>query len=307
MAKWVVLGAAALDTIVQVPRLPQPDEIVFPISAAQYPGGSAANIAVGLSRLGESVSFLGKVGDDDAGRRILQSFREDGVDTAGVRIKKGCRSGGAFIAVDADGERVIYSLGGDVLYETPSMLDPSAFEGIGGLYIGEAFPEVGLEAAKLAHARGAECFFGPGGLLCGYGLAHLSGLVAASDYLLVNLPEALALSGCTDKAHAVRRLLETGAGAVLLTEGKDGASLFSGEQAFHCPAFRVRAVDTTGAGDAFTAGFLHASAAEMDLDARLRFASACAAEAIQTVGARSSMPTAERMETIWRERNERPD
>ena len=72
MAKWITMGAAAVDTIVKVPRLPKADEIVYPISIEQHPGGSTANIAVGLSRLGETVSFFGKAGDD-ANKVILSS------------------------------------------------------------------------------------------------------------------------------------------------------------------------------------------------------------------------------------------
>ena len=170
MAKWITMGAAAVDTIVKVPHLPKADEIVYPISIEQHPGGSTANIAVGLSRLGETVSFFGKAGDDANGKVICDSFHNDGVDTSYLKIEPGNASGGAFIAVDEDGERVIYSLGGNTLYERWDEIDPKSFDGIEGLYIGETFDEVGVEAAKLAHKHGAKVFFGPGGIMCSYGL-----------------------------------------------------------------------------------------------------------------------------------------
>ena len=127
MAKWITMGAAAVDTIVKVPHLPKADEIVYPISIEQHPGGSTANIAVGLSRLGECVSFFGKAGDDANGKVILDSFHADGVETAYLKIEAGNASGGAFIAVDEDGERVIYSLGGNTLYERWDEIDTAAF------------------------------------------------------------------------------------------------------------------------------------------------------------------------------------
>lgn len=303
MAKWITMGAAAVDTIVQVPHLPKADEIVYPLSIEQYPGGSTANIAVGLSRLGETVSFFGKAGDDANGKVICDSFKEDGVDTTYLKIEPGNASGGAFIAVDTDGERVIYSLGGNTLYESWNQIDPAAFDGVEGLYIGETFDEVGVEAAKLAHKHGATVFFGPGGIMCGYGLEYLGVVLAETDYLLVNLPEALTLSGCDTKEAAIECLLNAGAKNLILTEGKHGAGCYSKDGYCHAPAFPVKAVDTTGAGDTFTAGFLHAMSLGWKTEQALRYAAACAATAVQAVGARSSMPTAAKMEQVWQQLN----
>lgn len=299
MAKWITMGAAAVDTIVKVPHLPKPDEIVYPISIEQYPGGSTANIAVGLSRLGERVSFFGKAGDDANGKVICDSFRCDGVDTTYLRVEPGNSSGGAFIAVDEEGERVIYSLGGNTLYESWSEIDPASFDGVQGLYIGETFDEVGVEAAKLAHRNGATVFFGPGGIMCGYGLEYLGPVIAETDYLLVNLPEAKMLSGCDTKETAIEKLLEAGAKNLILTEGKHGSGCYSKACSVTAPAFSVKTVDTTGAGDTFTAGLLHALSLGWPVEQALRYAAACAAEAVQVVGARSSMPTAEKMDAVW--------
>ena len=303
MAKWITMGAAAVDTIVKVPHLPKADEIVYPLSIEQYPGGSTANIAVGLSRLGETVSFFGKAGDDANGKVIVDSFRADGVDTDYLKIEPGNASGGAFIAVDEDGERVIYSLGGNTLYERWDEIDPAAFEGVNGLYIGETFDEVGVEAAKLAHKQGATVFFGPGGIMCSYGLEYLGVVLEHTDYLLVNLPEAKMLSGCDTKEAAIETLLNAGAKNLILTEGKHGSGCYSKEGFITAPAFPVKAVDTTGAGDTFTAGLLHAFSEGFPVEQALRFAAACAAQAVQVVGARSSMPTAAQMAIVWPQLN----
>ena len=296
MGKWIILGAAAMDTVVRVARHPQKDEIVFPSDIQYLPGGSAANVAVGLARLGEAASFFGTCGDDDAGRLIRESFLTEGVDVSGLKVKTGSRSGGAFVAVDDTGERVIYSLGGDALYTDPAELDRSAFDGLTGLYLSEVFTDVALTAADLARAQGAKVYFGPGGIMCSYGLDELAPVIAVCDCLLVNKPEALTLSGCGDKEAAIRRLLKAGAKAVVLTEGKAGAGWYTADAAgqilsVFVPAFSVPVVDTTGAGDTFTAGFLKASALDLPPKEALAFAAACAAKAVQSVGARSSMPT----------------
>lgn len=304
VAKWVVMGAAAVDTVVRVPHLPKPDEIVYPESIGRYPGGSSANVAVGLSRLGESVSFLGKIGDDESGKIIAESFQKDGVLVSYLKTEPGKSSGGAFIAVDAAGERVIISLGGTTLYESWDELDPAAFDGMEGLYIGETFSEVGCKATLLAEEKKAPVFFGPGGIMCGYGLDYLGGVVKKTDYLLVNLPEALSLSGCKAKEDAITRLLEAGAKNVLLTEGKRGAGCYSREKSCFVPSYAVRAVDTTGAGDSFTAGFLSGTLHGWSVEKSLKFGSACAAAAIQKMGARSSMPTWEQVSEFDREKGQ---
>jgi len=303
MAKWVAMGAAAVDTVVKVSHLPKPDEIVYPESINCYPGGSSANVAVGLRRLGDSVTFLGKIGDDESGKIICESFQTDGVITEYLKLENGKRSGGAFVAVDTNGERVIYSLGGTTLYESWDELDVDAFDGMEGLYIGETFSEVGCKAALLAKEKKVPVFFGPGGIMCSYGREYLSSILQATDYLLVNLPEAFSLSGCQTKESAIRCLLDTGVKDVVLTEGKNGAGCYCRENSYFVPAYSVRAVDTTGAGDAFTAGFLNGTLRGWPVERSLRFGSACAAAAIQKTGARSSMPTWKQMSALDREKD----
>lgn len=301
MPKWITMGAAAMDTIIQVPHLPKADEIVYPLSIDNYPGGSTANIAVGLSRLGEKVMFFGKAGQDDAGRQIKEAFLDEGVNADYLAMEAGNRSGGAFIAVDPNGERVIYSLGGNTLYESWEQIDQSAFEGLDGLYIGETFAEVGQEAADLAHKNGATVFFGPGGIMCGYGLEYLSPVVERTDYLLVNLPEALTLSGCTNKDAAIATLLDAGVKQLIITEGSRGAGCYSKDGNCFCSSYKVKAIDTTGAGDTFTAGFLRSVLSGMPTEQCLRYGNACASVAVQAVGARSSMPTLGIMNDVWQQ------
>ena len=107
------------------------------------------------------------------------------------------------------------------------------------------------------------------------------------------------LSGCDTKEAAIEKLLAAGAKHLILTEGKNGSGCYTKEGCITAPAFPVKAVDTTGAGDTFPAGLLHAMSEGFEVQQALRFAAACAAEAVQVVGARTSMPTAEKMATVW--------
>jgi sugar/nucleoside kinase (ribokinase family) len=160
MLRILVLGAAAMDTVARVQSFPKTDDIVSPEEVRRIPGGSAANVAVALSRLGADVSFLGTVGADADGDAIVRAFKDERVAITHLLRLSGARTASTFIAVDADGERIMFSLGGDAVYT-----DVSQFGGVDfaadALYVAEAFPEVGAEAANRMHAQGGACSLRP--------------------------------------------------------------------------------------------------------------------------------------------------
>jgi ribokinase len=110
------------------------------------------------------------------------------------------------------------------------------------------------------------------------------------DYLFLNLPEAYILTGCTDKTQAVEKLLCGGVPNVVITEGSIGAGFYSCTDKTFVEACKVEAVDTTGAGDSFTAGFIKGIYMNYGIAKFLKLGNACAALAIRRLGARSSMP-----------------
>ena len=287
MPRVLVLGAAAMDTLVRVREFPQTDGIVYPEEVLRLPGGSAANVAVALCRLGANVTFLGTVGADADGAAIRQAFLDEGADVSGLLALSGGRSAGAFIAVNANGERIMYSLGGDAVYTDVSQLDSVDFA-CGALYIAEAFTEVGAEAARRAKAHGAKVFFAPGGVMCGFGLNELLPLVQAADTVLLSEPELELLTGKKDAKFGADVLFASGAKAVAVTQGARGASLFLPGGFVFAPAEKASVVDTTGAGDAFAGAYLFAELRGDAPQKRLAFASRCAAYAISRVGARTS-------------------
>lgn len=290
MVRIALLGAAAVDTVVKVESFPGIDEIVFPISINKYPGGSTANIAVGLKRLGLDTVFLGKIGGDEDGKFILNEFIKEGVDTSKVLTVMDERSAGAFIAVNNSGERVMFSLGGAALYDRASEIGSMEFQELDGLFIGEAFPQIGALAGKRAKESGAKVFYSPGGLICRYGLDYIMEMLESCDYLFLNLPEAYILTGCTDKAKAVEKLLCSGVHNAVITEGSKGAGFYSSTDNIFIEACKAEAVDTTGAGDSFTAGFIKGIYMNYGTAKCLKLGNACAALAIGRLGARSSMP-----------------
>jgi ribokinase len=294
MARIAVLGAAALDIIIKVKEFPQKDCIVFPISKDICPGGSTANIAVGLKRLGIDSVFLGKVGEDRNGEIIIREFLKEEVETTHIIVEKDGETAGAFIAVDNSGDRMIYSLGGKPLYEKKDEMNLVNFDGLDGIYIGEVLPDIGALAEQMAKDRGIKVFFNPGTISSYYGLDNLQELIKGCDYLFLSLPELINLTGCSDKQEGIKKLLDMEVPNLIITEGSRGAGFYSKKEEVFIPAFKTEVVDTTGAGDSFTSGFIKGIYSGFEIGECLRLGNACAALAIQKIGARSSMP-------VWEE------
>lgn len=287
----LVLGAAALDIILQVPRFAKPDEIIFPVSVQRMPGGSGANVAAALGWLGIPTAFGGAVGDDDAGDRILRAFCEAGVDYRYVATVSGKTSGGALIAVDPQGERLMYSLGGVALIMEPEQATGIPFEDYSCLYVGEAMPRVAQYAMERMKRGGGRVFFGPGGMGCGGGLQALEPLLGHTDVLFLSRTELAMLAGEKDQEKTLQNLAQK-VETLVLTRGAQGARCLSWSGEFEQAAFRVLTVDTTGAGDAFAAGMIAGLLLGHTQSQSLALASACAALTVQVEGARAGVTLA---------------
>lgn len=298
----VVLGAAAVDLVARVDRLPGIDEIVFAYEYERHAGGSGANIAVGIARLGGAVSFLGKVGDDEAGKWLLRKLSAAGVDTRAMLSVAGGKSASCFIALDAHGNRVIFALGGSALIETVDELDQRRIINSRALCIGDAYVPVAALAAETACKNSTTVFFAPGGLMVSNGLKELSPVLQNTNVLVISRNEANTLAGDCSLAEAARLLRETGPDAVVVTLGAEGAILASDDGIETVPAFDTVVVDTTGAGDAFTAGLVHAFLDGRTWAEAVRTGCAMAAVKISNFGATGGLPDKSELETIIKTR-----
>lgn len=286
----VVLGAAAVDMVARVDRLPDIDEIVFAREYARHAGGSGANIAVGLAKLGRAVSFLGKVGDDESGKWLLKNLGDAGVDTQAMLTVTGGKSASCFIALDAHGNRVIFALGGSALIESVDELDLSRVTGSRALCIGDAFVPVAAAAAEAARRSETAVFFVPGGLMVTNGLEELGPVLQNTSVLVVSRNEANTLAGDCPPNEAAQLLGEIGPEVVIVTLGADGAILASDDGIETIPAFDADVVDTTGAGDAFAAGLMHAFLDGRSWREAVETGCAMAAIKIGHVGAAGGLP-----------------
>ncbi|HHY37961.1 MAG TPA: carbohydrate kinase family protein [Clostridia bacterium] len=307
--------------VLKVRNLPGPDEMAMveegPFS---FPGGSTANVAVGLSRLGAQVRFIGKVGGDAEGRLIIDAFSEENVDTSFVRVEPSGRTSRTIIAVDPKGARIIFSLGGTALLDTPEEFDAKMLEGAKILYIGEARPDVAKAAARTAKDMGIISVYAPGGVFSCLGTDALEGVLVASDYLILNRRELYNMTKTRRQEEAIEILLARGAKRVLVTLGHGGASLFTvpegaypkagtnsvntGFMEWHQPAFKTDVVDTTGAGDAFAAGFIRGLLDGLGPDRSLKMGCACGALAVTALGPREALPSLQTVLDFLRQQGE---
>ena len=150
----VVLGGAAVDLVARVEALPKKDSLVLARSCEKFPGGSAANVAVGVARLGYRVGFVGKLGDDENGQLLLRAFEDEGVDTQSLIVEPGQATATCFIGVDDHGDRIIFALPGGSLIKDIGELDLAYLRGSRVLYIGPSYVEVAAAAVAAAlHCR----------------------------------------------------------------------------------------------------------------------------------------------------------
>ena len=261
------LGALNYDVLYVVERIARGGEEVEIIDIKKAPGGSAANTIVGLSRLGVDVGFVGIVGNNKEGDIILEGFKKEGVET---RIKKEEGSTGAAIGfVDSKGERA--------LYIHPSVNDRLRVQDIDMEFVNNAsFLHTSSFVSKeqlemqeeLVKRIKTKLGFSPGMLCFKYELEDMAGIIERSEVVFLSLKELKSLvkgEGGNYEKRA-RRLLNIGAKIVCVTLGERGCYVTDEVSEYLIDAYPAKVVDTTGAGDAFAAGFLYGLIRGMSMD-----------------------------------------
>ncbi|MFI1506801.1 ribokinase [Streptomyces sp. NPDC020597] len=295
----LVVGSANADLVIDVERRPAAGETVLGSDLAVHPGGKGANQAVAAARLGARTALLARVGDDAHGRLLLDSQRAAGVDTAGVLVG-GAPTGVALITVDPSGDNSIVVSPGANGRLTPQ--DVQAATGLlGSSRVVSAQLEIPLETVVAVAAALA-----PGSLF----VLNPSPprplpavLLAACDTLIVNEHEAKVLLGEAAAGESpegwARLLLAKGPRSVVVTLGAQGALVASADGGVERVApVKVDAVDTTGAGDSFTAALAWKLGTGASLAEAAAYAARVGAVAVTRRGAQESFPTADEVEAL---------
>ncbi|NYH79887.1 ribokinase [Actinopolyspora biskrensis] len=283
-----VFGSCNMDLVAYVPVAPRSGETVHGRAFRTVPGGKGANQAIAAAKAGATTRFVGSVGTDGFGEQIRDTLAGTGVDTAGLRTVEG-NSGTAHIVVDDEGANSIVVVAG--ANASTDRIDGEA-EGLiassSCLLMQLETPLEGVEAAaEAAAAHGVRVVLTPAPAE-----PLPESLLSKVDLLVPNEHEAAVLTGQEDPELAVEALLHS-VEEVVITLGERGV-LYGNRtgKRLRVPAFPVRAVDTTAAGDTFVGALGAALAGEESVERALREGSAAAALSIGREGASSSMPSA---------------
>lgn len=300
----VVVGSLNMDLVVRTARLPRPGETVVGRDFVQVPGGKGGNQAVASARLGANVAMIGRVGDDAFGRQLVDSLARDGVDTGAVAAIAGTSSGLALIGVEDSGQNAITIVGGanTMLSSDDVQRHDATIAAAGALLVQLEVPVVSIAAAlAIAKRHGVLTILDPAPA------PHepLPAELVAVDVLSPNQSEAEALTGIAvasvgDAMRVAAILHERGARQVVLKLGDQGALASDGMgNIVHIPAPQVAPVDTTAAGDAFTAALAVALVEGRSLAEATRFACAAGSLATTRRGAQDAMPSREEIERMF--------
>jgi ribokinase len=295
----VGFGALNLDKLYKVNMIAKEEEEGFVTDFKESAGGSAANTIVGLARLKLKTGFIGKVAEDHEGNFLLDDFRKEGVDTNGITVSKDGRSGVVMGFIDIKGDRA--------LYVDPGVNNLAEFQEINleyatnteFLHLSSFVGETPLEAQKelIDRLPNVKISFDPGALYARKGLRALRPIIQRSRVIFPNAIETKLLTG-KDYEEGAKTFTQLGAEIVAVKLGKKGCYITDGKESHLVEAYKVEAMDTTGAGDAFCAGFLYGLIKGKDLYECGRLGNFVASRCITKIGARTGLPRLEDLKNL---------
>lgn len=288
MSKIVVVGSSNTDMVVKTARFPSPGETIIGGDFFMFPGGKGANQAVAAARLGGDISFISSVGDDLFGQNALKGYQADGINTDDSKICEGIPSGVALITVNAEGENEIVVASGANALLSPDYL--RKLESISKADIILTQLETPIESVAFLSTLGKKLIINPAPA------QKLDDEILRNLFLITpNETETALLTGIevnseTDALKAAQVFLQKGVQNVVITMGAKGAFFMNEQESFTVPSQKVKAVDTTAAGDVFNGALTVQIAAGKDWKNAITFANAAAAKSVTKMGAQASAP-----------------
>ncbi len=282
-------GLNAVDHLVGIPRFPHFNTKVRLTGDQQMTGGQVSSAMVGAQRLGLQASYIGKVGYDNEGRMQIESLTKEGVHCEHVMIAVGAKTQGAVIIIEQfSGERTILWYHDDKTRVAPDELHREWITQARVLHLDGFDTAAALQAARWAHEAGM-----PVTIDLDTAYPGIDELLPHVNCLITSQGLANELAGTMDEEEALRRIHDKyGCELVAMTQGSRGALAFVENQFIASPAFRPPVIkDTTGAGDAFRAGFVYGLCKGLSIENTMRAANAVAALQCREFGARDGLPT----------------
>ncbi len=303
--KIVVVGSVNMDLIVKLKKLPVVGETVIGGTFKMSPGGKGANQAVAAAKLGAEAYFIGRIGSDDFGKALMENFKRNGVNAEYVIVDRDAHTGVALIMVDQAGKNLIAVASGANSRCSVEDVDKARdlIEKASVVLLQLEIPvEVVQHAAFLARRAGAKVILNPAPAR-----TLPKSLFELVDVIVPNEVEAEVLTGISVKdlnsaREAGEKLQRYGTEAVVVTLGERGAFILDKEGYELVQGFKVEAVDTTGAGDAFCGALAFALASGKSLKEAVFIANCAGALATTKIGAQEALPTLEDLESFLKEK-----
>ena len=297
----LIIGSANMDLSLNVYRVPAPGETVLDDGGVAYtPGGKGANAAVAFSRLGASTVLATRLGADAHGHQLYEYYKKEGIDTSHIKVDRDLSTGFSVVMKEAGGEnRIIVYPGANSKISNENMVE--AFSSSpDALFLGfEIGFDAALNAARIAAARNVPIF--------------IDAAPASKKFALETLPYSEIFSPNETETFEYTGIFPAGADStlkaalalyrrvnckyVVIKQGERGASIYDGKRFDMIPSERVdKVVDTTAAGDTFTAAMTLEYLRCADIKRAVKYGAAAAAITVSRAGASSSVPTVEEVE-----------
>ena len=295
MKNICVIGSLNMDLVVNVDTMPKPGQTIIGSNFKEVPGGKGANQAVAMARLNGNVSMIGKVGEDGFGQTLINSLKNDKVDTTYIQTSKGA-TGVALITVDKNAQNsIVVSPGAN--FEVKEDDIDNTIEAIKNSDIVVLQLETPLNTIKYALNKAKE--------LNKYTILNPAPAVKLDDEIIKNVDlltpnetELEIISGVSieteeDIQKAAQIMIEKGVKELIVTLGSKGSLYINKEKSMFKKAYKVEAVDTTAAGDSYTGALAVALSQDKNIEDAMDFASKVGALSVLKEGAQSSLPTLE--------------
>ena len=295
MKNICVIGSLNMDLVVNVDTMPKPGQTIIGSNFKEVPGGKGANQAVAMARLNGNVSMIGKVGEDGFGQTLINSLKNDKVDTTYIQTSKGA-TGVALITVDKNAQNsIVVSPGAN--FEVKEDDIDNNIEAIKNSDIVVLQLETPLNTIKYALNKAKE--------LNKYTILNPAPAVKLDDEIIKNVDlltpnetELEIISGVSieteeDIQKAAQIMIEKGVKELIVTLGSKGSLYINKEKSMFKKAYKVEAVDTTAAGDSYTGALAVALSQDKNIEDAMDVASKVGALSVLKEGAQSSLPTLE--------------
>jgi sugar/nucleoside kinase (ribokinase family) len=287
-ASVLCAGIAVQDNVMRVESFPRPGTKISASDFVTLGGGCAANAAVAIARLGGRAHFAGPLGDpaDPVSRDIVRGLSAQAINTRGVRHVRGAHASVSLILIDAGGEKMIATRRGKGLDKAKPADLAKLLRGVDVVLTDNRFPNFVLPVCRAARARGI-----PVVIDFDKQSALSEPLLRAASHVIASSEALRASAGTRDLRKGLALLGRKLKGFVAVTDGPNGAYWLDGKTIRRVPAFKIKAIDTLGAGDAFHGAFALAIAEGRGIVDAMRFASATAALKCETFGGMTGTPT----------------